>query len=220
MLSLVWKDAIIQKRSWPMVVFLAALMHVAFAAVPSGAYSAGALAAAYSLILGACVYDEKNKSDVLWCSLPVKRRTIVGAKYVSALIFSLASVALSALTGAIMKGLNLPVSKAHITPLLAFGTIAAIAFFCALYFIVYFKYGYAKSRYFSVIIYVLMFFLPQLAAAKLQGRGELALRFINWLQKSGSVSWGVYVIAEAAVGLMLMLSYLISVRVYQNKDVI
>ena len=211
MLSLIWKDYLIQKRSWLTVFIIPLFMLIAFSNDPSAAPVAGALAVAYLLIAGACVYDEKNKSHVLWSSLPISRKTIVGAKYLSALTFMVVGIAIAAVYGFILKIFNLPVSINEITIKNVIVLFIATTSFTALYLPVYFKFGYARSRYFSIIIYIFMFMAPQYLMGQLKSNPKLSA----WLQNVG----GSFLLALVA-SVMLAISYFVSVRIYQNKDII
>jgi ABC-2 type transport system permease protein len=206
MLSLIWKDLIIQKRSWLTVVFLPVFMLIAFSNEPEAAYVAGALAVTYVLIAGACVYDDKNNSAVLWCSLPIPRRTIVLGKYFAALIFMVVGIVIVAIYGIVLQSFSLPI----LTVKDISGIFFTTASFMALYFPIYFKFGYAKSRYFSIIIYVLMFMSPKLAIEQFKNNPNL----LAWLQ---SMRAGLLVALVAV--LLLIISYFISVVIYQNKDI-
>jgi hypothetical protein len=67
-----------------------------------------------------------------------------------------------------------------------------------------------KSRYFSIIIYVLMFMSPKLAIEQFKNNPNL----LAWLQ---SMRAGLLVALVAV--LLLIISYFISVVIYQNKDI-
>lgn len=209
MLSLIWKDLIIQKKSWLTVAILPIFMLVAFSNMPAAALVAGALAVAYVLIVGVCVYDEKNKSDLLWCSLPVQRKTIVGAKYLSALTFMVIGIIVVAAYGLILEGIGLPIPIKIITFNEILGIFVTTTFFMSFYFPIYFKFGYARSRYFGIFIYVLMFMAPQILIQELKDNARLATLF----QTIGGFS-----LPMAAV-FVLVISYLVSMSVYQKKDI-
>lgn len=211
MLSLIWKDYLIQKRSWLTVVIVPIFMLIAFSNNPSAAPISGALAVAYLLIAGACVYDEKNKSYVLWSSLPISRKTIVGAKYFSALTSMVVGIAIVAVYGFILKITNSPFQITVINSKNLIGIFIATAFFIALYLPVYFKFGYARTRYISIIIYILMFMAPQLLIEQLKSNPMLAA----WQQNVGGC-----ILLVLGFGAILGISYFISVKIYQNKDII
>jgi ABC-2 type transport system permease protein len=217
MLSLIWKDLRIQKRNLWIVPLYAIIMHVAFANMPAGAYSTGAMAVAYILIANASVYDEKNNSDMLWCSLPVQRKTIVGAKYISSLIFMLIGLGSSALCGAVMRIINLPMPGNFITVTNVLGIFVGIAIFISTYFPFYLKFGYAKARYLSIFIYLIMIFLPQFLVEQFQKNEEVMRSLANWLQNFGNTPQAI--LAIFAPTLLLILSYLVAVRIYRNKDI-
>lgn len=211
MLNLIWKDFLIQKRSWLTVAIIPLLMIIAFSNKPSAAPVAGALAVAYLLVAGACFYSDKNKSHVLWSSLPLLRKTIVGAKYLSALTSMVVGIAIAAVYGFIFKIINLPISIDGITSKNIIVIFIATASFIALYLPVYFKFGYAGSRYFSILIYILLFMASQFLADQLKNTSELTI----WLLNFG----GGFLLVLIA-GVMLAVSYFVSVRFYQNKDIL
>jgi len=209
MLRLIWKDLLVQKKSWWTVAVLPMFMLIAFANQPEAALIAGPLAVAYVLVIMACVYDEKNKTDLLWCSLPISRKTIIGAKYLAALTFILLGILVVTVYGFIIKffGIPLPIEVISLEDI--FGIIMATSLFVALFFPLYFKFGYAKTRYFGILVYVLLFMAPQILNKGLEDNAELAAL----VQKITSGLSG------AVIALFLLgISYFVSVGIYQQKD--
>lgn len=83
MVNLLWKDILILKRFlWlaPLYGFFALFV---FRSMPGGALGAGTVGVTYMLMSQAITLDDKNKSDVMLNSLPLRRKDIVLAKYLS-----------------------------------------------------------------------------------------------------------------------------------------
>src|SRR5665647_5605 len=88
MVNLVWKDLLILKRSlWlaPLYAFFAVF---AFKAMPDGGLSAATVAVTYMLMFQAFTLDNKNNSEIMLNSLPLIRKDIVLAKYLSVFLYA------------------------------------------------------------------------------------------------------------------------------------
>lgn len=109
------------------------------------------------LVIGMLAVEEMNGTDRLFCSLPLKRATIVAARYLSSFLIGLFVLALFLLYGSFldstMNGAALdfgPVkARSAAVSYLIFLTLAF-----SLYFPFYFRFGTAKGAfYFSAFIF-------------------------------------------------------------------
>ena len=221
MVSLIWKDIIVQKKSWWTVVLYAVFMHVALAQMAAGAYSAGAVGIAYVLIMGAGAYDEKNKTEMLLNSLPLKRRTIVLSKYVSAFIFMLVGMLGSAGAGAIMKVVGLPIPLRFVTWLDVLGMFLGPSFFIGVFFPIFFKLGYTRSRYLNILIFMFFFFTPQYLLGLVRQQPQLFERVSGWLANSNLPFSQLAVLGVCLASFaVLLLSLCLSIAIYQRKEMV
>ncbi len=92
--------------------------------------------------------EDKNKSDILYSSLPVKRTSIVYSRYISALILFVGIFLLSFLACSIIDGIDFPgrTGSYPVITVTGFSSIVIpIAVLVAGIFPFYFKYGYMKG---------------------------------------------------------------------------
>lgn len=173
MLNLVFKDILIQRKSIGPVILMAIIMLISFqASGGNGAYVASSIASVFILIAGAFGYDEKNKGDVLINSLPVRRRDIVLSRYLSLLVFSLISLSLAALTGAAMKIAGIPLNMGIITPSDVLAALIVIISVFSIYIPIYFKFGYLKSRFVNIALYLILLIISGLIVGLRQALSE------------------------------------------------
>ena len=102
MFKLILKDFILLKRTIPYIGVWLALITISKLSHPSrlsSIYSLIPVFFAFVLVGNAIALDEKYKLENLFCSLPLKRSTIVYAKYLSTLFIILAGIILSFLAG-------------------------------------------------------------------------------------------------------------------------
>jgi ABC-2 type transport system permease protein len=86
MLNLVFKDFIIQKKSVLFALLYIVFFMFAFQSIGQAMYPASVTAFSYILGMGAFALDDKNKTDVMFNCLPVKRSLLVTSKYVSVIL--------------------------------------------------------------------------------------------------------------------------------------
>ena len=220
MISLIYKDMLLQKKMFLFGLGYSLFVLVAFQnpVFAAGSYIMGAVAIAYMLILGACAYEDKNKSEVILLSLPLKRRNIVISKYLSVFFFTIASLALIGILGALMKGCGLPVPRRYLGVTDILGTIVSLAILVTLYFPLYFRFGYIKSRIVNMVLFLLVFFAPSLIREFGQNNsGPAPLKQV--LSALNSIPGEVALLAAAGFALLLMLASLaLSITLYKNRE--
>lgn len=219
MLSLVYKDMAVQKKSLWMVLFYSLFMHAAMFSMEGGAYVAVAIAVAYIFILGACAQDEKNKSEIVLNSLPVSREEIVVAKYLTALLFLIIGMGASGLTGAVLKLAGFSLVKRFISCTDIVAMFISISLLFSVYYPVYFKFGYLKARYVNLFIFMLFFFGPALVLGLLEGKREMPPLLVNFIDAVGRYPDSVLFISVIAVACILaLLSLLVSITFYRHRE--
>lgn len=141
MLNLIIKDILIQKKT-----LLYAFLYTIVAATgfftmnDSGIflYVLSPIGITYMFIYYAANYDDKNKSEIILNSLPLKRDEIVISKYISAFLFASIGIIYSILIDFIGRKTGL----LHTMSISLLDIVSVIAFVCILssiYFPVYFK---------------------------------------------------------------------------------
>jgi len=220
MLNLIIKDLYLQKKMFLFALGYSLFVLVAFQnpVFEAGSYIMGAVAVAYMFILGVCAYEDKNKSEIILISLPLKRRIIVVSKYLSVFIFTMVSLGLIGILGVIMKGSGLPVPIRYIGFRDVVGALASIGFLVSLYFPFYFRFGYIKSRFFNLVLFLMVFFAPTLVVELVKNNYgpeflAQALAVVNSLS-----DWQAVLGLVGLVFLMMFVSMVISIALYLKRD--
>lgn len=151
-------------------------------------------------------------------SLPVRRREIVLAKYLSTFLY----IAIG-LVGTTLFMVALGVAGLEFLSRMPglqdiAGTLAGAVLLNSIYYPLYFKFGALKVRYFNMLLFLLIFFLPSFLVEYLKSHysreavASLVTAVLNtpgWLQGSA-----VAVLLLAA----LLVSLALSLRIYKNKE--
>jgi ABC-type transport system involved in multi-copper enzyme maturation permease subunit len=184
--------------------------------------------------------EEKNKTDQLYCSLPVKRSTIVAARYGGVLVayllvtvFSLAMILFIKLAN--FEGVVLP-SPLVTLPMVA-APLAPVAFFFAFGMPFYFRYGYNKGMVIGFFImaglttlgsWILDLVIKGLAEPEvwqaLNAKIHLARPFNlimgGVMRASLYFGGGTFLLGASLVTAVLtFFSYRLSLKLYNNKDI-
>jgi ABC-2 type transport system permease protein len=215
MYGLIKKDIMVQKK----VVMVAVLLIIYFmfffhSEGPTGLI-AGITVVTYILTIGASTIDDRNKSEILLNSLPIKRRTIVLAKYLSALIFATCAIVVYSIIYFIVGIFQIPFNVISFSFEGLVGSYVAIALLCSINLPIIFKFGYIKSRVATMILYFLLFFGTISVGNKLTSKSWLnnALYVLN--DMSG-LEVSIWIILISIV--MLSISIKISISFYNKRE--
>ncbi|WP_160680526.1 ABC-2 transporter permease [Clostridium sp. C8-1-8] len=216
MINLVFKDLLIQKKS----IYIAILYGFIFslilsrASTPDGIFIAVPSVIAYLFISYACAYDDKNSSDLMLNSLPINRRDIVYAKYLSIIVYLIISICISFIFTSLVKYSGFSTLNRLMTFEDAIGCFASIIFLSSVYYPIYFKLGYLKSRYISMFLMLGAIFIPT-AIFNLLGN-NIATYIVNYLS---TLSENVLkLIVLFVLFIIWSLSLAISMNIYLKKD--
>ena len=110
MIKLVWKDLLILKRYLWLAPLYGILAFFVFKTMPGGALSAATLGATYMLMVQASIQDDKNKSEIMLNSLPLRRQDIVFAKYLSVFLYAVLVILSFLLTQGVVTIIGIPIS--------------------------------------------------------------------------------------------------------------
>lgn len=219
-INLILKDILIQKKTFLISLFYSVFAIVAFtgAMTARGAYMFGGVSIAYLLIIYSNGYDEKNKSEIILNSLPVKRDNIVTAKYASIVLFFLFGVAIMGIAGAVMTKLNIIPGIRNIGISDILGVFISVGLMYSVYYPLYFKFGSLKLKIINIALYMIFLFVPNLLV-EMAGKypdNNMVLKILSLIESSPA--WMVQAIAALAVTLVLIVSMWISIRIYRNKE--
>ncbi|EYE88962.1 membrane protein [Fervidicella metallireducens AeB] len=224
MLNLVMKDILIQKKN------LISILIVALIFVPSFGNSMGIQQAAimgciictFQFISHSCGYDDKNKSELVLNSLPIRRHQIVTAKYLSSLIFSVATFFLSIGLLYIFKNMGFINDDFYFQKEYIITVFISISIMISIFFPVYFKLGYLKSRLIIFIVFFGIGTIPTAIIALLkriytqQQFEEIAIKLISFLNRTPD-----FILASVSllvIALFIYISLCISISFYKKRD--
>lgn len=218
MFNLILKDILIQKRTFLLGIFYILIMILSFQQVGSPMFSASVVAFSYIMVQSACAYDDKNKSDILLNSLPLNRDTIVIARYISTFIFAAISVVYYILLTGIIKILDLPFKVYPVSLEGIIGALFALVLVSGIYFPIFYKVGYIKSKMVNFVLFFGVFFgggilLPELIRNKDEAFIQGILQFL-----SNQSDMQIAVEIFAVMILLLIISYMFSLHFYRKRE--
>ena len=161
MVNLVWKDLLISKRYLWVVPLYGFFAFFAFRTMPDGGLSAATVAVTYMLMLQAITQDDKNKSEIMLNSLPLRRLDIVLAKYLSVFLYAALGILSFLLAQGMITVIGIPISISKISSEEILGALIAMIVMISIYFPIYFKFGSLRSRMVGMFLFLAcLFFLP------------------------------------------------------------
>ncbi len=218
MYNLILKDILIQKK----IILLSFAYIVFFVIAMQGAgfvmYPTALTAITYMLVVTSCAYDDKNKADVMLNSLPIKRSSIVLAKYLSVIVYVVTGTVAYWVITTLLALTGLPVKIYPVSSEGFAGGLLAIGFINSIYFPFYFKFGYIKSRFLNLILFFVFFFgltsvVKFIYVQKDTSWVKIAAKFIN---SQTDLQIFTYIIVLTLV--IMAVSLALSLRAYQGKD--
>lgn len=217
MLNLILKDILIQKKSFLYALCYGVFIFFVFPVSLETRYIMGIVAIAYIFISTANQLDDKNKSDVVLNSIPIKRQSIVIAKFFSVGVFYIIGLVTMGVMGAMINiigtsSLRLINSNDILFSLLCVGLLASI------YHPIYFKFGHQGSRILSMFLFLAAFFIPNFLINYL-GENEKTILVQRITTLVNDSSWWMFGSLMMLLLLMaLLVSAGLSVRVYRNRE--
>ncbi|WP_066495215.1 ABC-2 transporter permease [Abyssisolibacter fermentans] len=154
-------------------------------------------------------YEEKSNTDLIINSLPVTRTDIVKAKYVGILFFTVLALMFTLLLTTVANLTGLMINDIYKIDLVSLLLVCVLTIIlnCILYPI-FFKMGYRKAKIIWIIIYMLFFTIINLSVG-LQCK-------ISEFVSNNSIQ--IYGITALIVFIIYILSYKISYKLYNYKD--
>lgn len=228
MYNLVWKDLLILKRYlWVAPIYVLFALFV-FRTMPGGALSAATVGATYMLMIQASTLDDKNKSEIMLNSLPICRQDIVLAKYLSVFLYAALAILSFLLAQGVVSVTGIPIPISQISLEGISGALVAMAVLMSIYFPIYFKFGYLRSRMVGMFLFfACFFFLPMVVDLTVHGLeegGNPALqnivasvqKVLFWLQTQADWQIASYLLALALI--LMAASAHLSLRFYTRRE--
>lgn len=210
MINLIFKDFMIQKKS--ALISLVIIFVWAFLSehVTGSFYVVAPGLITYFFLLTACGYDDKNKSDMLFNSLPVTRIELVIAKYLSFIVCFAVSEAITIIIGYIFRLLNVTPYLSTVKLIDILTCLFVISFFSSIYLPSVYKFGYTASAKIIAAFFLLIGFGLPLLSNYLH---------LNPHTFSINVSLTTLMTGETlSTVILLSLSMMLSIKIYSNKN--
>lgn len=218
MYNLIIKDILIQKKQVLFSIIYLAFILVAFQGMGEAMLPMGMIALTYMLSMTSCGYEEKNKSDIMLNSLPIKRTNIVAAKYMSVFVYFAMGMIVYALFTKIMIMIQVPLKPYPITLEAFIGGFVAVSFMTGIWLPIYFKFGYMKLRVLNFVLFFLFFFGTSYLTRffKEKQNSQWVQNIINFLDSQGDIIITLAIIAIVII--FLLISYGLSIKFYSKRE--
>lgn len=233
MLNLVWKDLQILKRILLIAPIYAFCGFFVFSFTMKGAaLSFITIIVTYTLLDRACDLDTRSDSEIILNSLPLCRKDIVLAKYISVFLYAAIAILSSvfaqevvSVTGISVLG-GAPISNISLEGFV--GALVAMVTFISFYYPIYFKLGYARIKWAGMILVLsLMFFIPVTGFLIAGEYGvvnnpillniiDLLGRLSSWLQPQADWQIASYMLVFALI--LMSASVRLSMRFYARRE--
>lgn len=180
----------------------------------------GTVAVSHMMFMTAVSLDERNRSDIMLVSLPIKRNKIILEKYLLVLSTGLIGIGIMGFLGGLVKISGLvPVSR-FINTNDIFLSLASIVLLSSVYYPLYLKLGYKYSRVINMLFFMIFFFIPswitEYTTSNVDFNDPAVQNIIEIFLATPTIliNGGLLLIAL----ILALISYLISVRIYTNKE--
>ncbi|AUM96698.1 TPA: ABC-2 transporter permease [Clostridium botulinum] len=214
MLNLIKKDLIITKSY--IIKALAILIFYIFIfneMDKQGIYIIGIYLIVQILISVSFFYGERAKEDYILKSIPVKKKNVVLAKYISIIIYFIAFLILVYLSNFIVHILNFSDIIQSLKISTIFFSLSTIFISMAIQLPIYFKLNYSKGRIINNLIYFGVF----IAIYMLYDNNHL-----NNYMKTYNVSndrYQKFILIVTIISIILfIISSILSMRIYEKKE--
>lgn len=219
MWPLIKKELIVQKKLLLFGLFYAAFLFFVLSnpVFREFNYSMAASGIAYITLIGVAQAEYKNNSDIIINSLPLTRRVVVAAKYLSILAFTIIALLLVGAVGLIFHFLLPVLNHRLLNTFDIITTTVSITLLAAVSLPIYFKTSAQWTRVVNVVIFLIIFFAPAQLIGYLAQNGQ-----DPWVGSpvglAGNQNWLLSLTGLAVLMVILFISYFISLRIYLNKD--
>ena len=173
----------------------------------------GTMFASYPFAVG-----EKCNMDALYATLSVDRKTVVLGRYVFAMLFNVLAI----LCSVILASAGLLISQTTRSADSAGDTLLAIVLIAALFAVIqaiqlpiYFRYGYSKAKFFSMMPFaaIMVSYTMFTIIGKDSGLSGKVNEIFSGLNGGGLIALIVFI-----VFLALLVSYSLSLSFYQKRE--
>ncbi|MBB6444539.1 ABC-2 transporter permease [Bacillus benzoevorans] len=206
----------LQKKSFAFALLLMLFFSFTLSNLGPTGITIGIITIAYQLGLGASALEDKNNSDIILISLPIKKKTIVLSKYLSIFVYLLYAVlgfsCLYLAVNLFAIPYEIPLTKAGVVSAIASGII----FFSITYPLI-FRFGYLKSKMPNFFLFFVLILGGTAAAVNLfyNEQSVLGQKLAQFLEGAGAMFTVIFLFGLAIIWTV---SYLISLRFYTKRE--
>ena len=218
MYHLIKKDFIIQKRNLKLSILLLLFFSISFSSIGTAGLIYSIYAVSYFLASGASAIEDKNNSDMMLVSLPIRKQKIVLSKYISVYIFATYAILVTYIIVFIERLFKLPFNVFSFTLEAIVLAVAGVTLLCSIAFPLIFKFGYLKAKMFNNILMLTLVF----GTAALTNKLFLNIHYTgqqNLLQFFGGLS-ELEIIGLIMIPFLVIFifSYFLSLIFYKNRE--
>ncbi|WP_017753950.1 ABC-2 transporter permease [Calidifontibacillus oryziterrae] len=214
MLHLIKKDILIQKKNMLISLLLIAFFLVTLSNLGPAGLSISILAISYSLALGASMMDDKTNSDMMLVSLPIKKSTIVLSKYISVFVFALYATIVNFILYFVITLMQVPLKERWFTIDAIIGAIVSVTIFTALALPLIIKWGYTKAKLPNFIIFFTFVIGVTMIISNMDYYSTTAI--MEFFSVRSTIE--MLVLTLIPLILLIVISYLISLKFYSNRE--
>lgn len=216
MYQLIKKDILMQKRMLKLSIFYILFFTITLSNIGTFGLTFGILTISYQFLFGASALEDKNNSDRMLISLPIKKSIIVLSKYFSIYVYTAYAILGFYLLDLIINWFNPPMMNVHFTFTGLIGGIIAVTLLFSIALPLIFKYGYLKSKTLNLIIFFVMGFGGALLIEKISKNKYLSQKIIEVLNKGSEIE--LFLLAMIPLTILLIFSYFLSLSFYNKRE--
>lgn len=218
MVRLIIKDILLMKKTLLICMAYIVFIIFAFQSMGAGAFATGVTAATYMLVITACAYEDKNRSDIVINSLPIRRQTVVLAKYVSVYVYiALSAVAYGAAT-AVLPLLKAPITVYPLGIEIFISGVSAATLLSSIFLPIFFKFGYMKSKLVNFILFFSAFAFAGFLGNALMRGGVLENLNKYIVILSQQPDWMFAALIILVIFAIQFVSYQLAVAFYKKRE--
>lgn len=218
MIQLILKDILLQKKR---LLYFPVLYNI-FIIIVLQEYLASFLVAgivvSYIMLQTAVVYEDMNKSEIIINSLPIKKKKIILARYLSVFVYLVISIVIYLIVSSLFVLLHLPFKVQPVTISGVVTIIMSLGMLVSIYLPVFYKYGYIKAKLFHILFIMAAFSLPTTIVNIFKDSPDAAVvKYINMFINGLSTGEFSFIILLFTI-LVMSLSIYISVKFYKKRE--
>jgi ABC-2 type transport system permease protein len=209
MFNLIMKDIRVQRKDKTIFMFL--ILNIVNVFIFQNNYATTVLLcflSIYLLEVYANAYDFKYNSELMINSLPINRKVVVAAKYLSVFVFFICAILITLIVGSLLQFIAPNLVSKTIGISTIFIEFFIICTYFSIFFPLYYKLGYLKSRWVNFIIMAVMGSLSSFANKILTNNTIFGFDF-GLMQ---------IIVLIAIPIIFIVVSFFTSIKIYLDKE--